>query len=324
MEANKMVSLKDAVSVIQDGDIVFFGGIVDGRRPVAAMRELARQQKKNLITLSFLSVEDFLVGAGCIKGIRGCYTHLGIFGKVPCLHRALAKNELVVDEFGHIDCQLQLMAPALGLPYVASPYCIGSDIINPNYDFSEKLRALAREPERIGAQKYIFTENPFSPEHETVVLVPALRPNVAIIHAGKIGHEGTVRIEGTQGLDIYAAFAADRVIVTAEEIVPESYLRRDPNRNNIPTTQVDMIVHVPWGAHPTALPGYYDMDMEALFIYQKAARTEEDFAKWSDEWIYSLSDNNAYLEKIGAAKMMQLKAVEPYGFKPRTSVEQLG
>jgi glutaconate CoA-transferase subunit A len=324
MASNKIVSLKEAISVIQDGDIVSYGGIVDGRRPVAAMREVARQRKKNLIALSFLAVEDFLVGAGCIKAIRGCYTHLGVFGKAPCLHRALENHELVVDEIGHIDAQLQLMAPALGLPYVASPYCIGSDIIHPDYDYSEKLRSIARHPEKIGKKKYIFTENPFSEEHETVVLVSALKPDVAIIHVGQVGAEGTVRIEGTQGLDVYAAFAADKVIITAEEIVPESYLRRDSNRNSIPTTQVDMIVHVPWGAHPTALPGYYDMDMEALFAYQKAARTAEDFDEWANEWIYSPSDHNEYLNKIGVLKMQQLTAVKPFGFKPRTNIEQLG
>ncbi len=324
MTASKIVSLKDAISTVQDGDIVFFGGIVDGRRPVAAMREVARQKKRDLIALSFLSVEDFLVGTGCVRGIRGCYTHLGVFGKAPCVHRALAKNDLVVDEFGHMDCQLQLMAPALGLPYVASPYCLGSDIINPNYDFSEKLRSFARNPEKIGLKKYIFTENPFSQEHETVVLLPAVRPNVAIIHVGQVGTEGTVRIEGTQGLDIYGAFAADKVIITAEEIVPESYLRREPNSNSIPTTQVDLIVHLPWGAHPTAMPGYYDMDMEALFGYQSAARTEEDFAAWADEWIFNLCDQNAYIEKMGTAKIMQLTAAKPFGFKPRTSIEQLG
>lgn len=324
MASNKIVSLKEAISVIQDGDIVSYGGIIDGRRPVAAMREVAKQRKKNLIALSFLAVEDLLVGAGCIKAVRGCYTHLGVFGKAPCIHRALENHELVVDEIGHIDAQLQLMAPALGLPYVASPYCIGSDIIHPDYDYSEKLRSIARHPDKIGKKKYIFTENPFSEEHETVVLVPAIKPDVAIIHVGQVGAEGTVRIEGTQGLDVYAAFAADKVIVTAEEIVPESYVRRDPNRNSIPTTQVDMIVHVPWGAHPTALPGYYDMDMEALFAYQKAARTAEGFEKWANEWIYCPSDHNEYLEKIGVPKMQQLTAVKPFGFKPRTSIEQLG
>jgi len=287
------------------------------------MRELARQGKRSLIALSFIAVEDFLVGTGCIRGIRGCYTHLGIFGTAPCVHRALAKKELVVDEFGHIDCQLQLMAPAMGLPYVASPYCIGSDIINPAYDFSGKLRSFARHPERIGTRKYLATENPFSSTGETVVLVPGMKPNVAIIHAGEVGNEGTVRFEGTQGLDVYAAFAADKVIVTAEEIVSESYLRRDPNRNSIPTTQVDMIVHLPWGAHPSAMPGYYDMDMEALFTYQRAAKTESGFAAWCDEWIYGLPDHHNYLQKVGTAKLTQLKAVKPFGFKPRVEMDEL-
>lgn len=244
---------------------------------------------------------------------------MGVFGKAPCVHRALEKNEFIVDEIGHHDCLLQVLAPSYGLPYIASPYCLGSDIIHPDYDYSHKLRAIARNPDKIPEKKYVFTENPFSVEHEPVVLLPGIKPDVAIIHVGMVGTEGTVRIDGTQGLDQFVAFASDTVIITADEIVPESYIRRDPNRNIIPSTEVDMVVHVPWGAHPSSCPGYYDYDMEALFAYQAAARTEEGFEKWLKEWVDDLPDHTAYLEKLGVAKMQQLTAVQPFGFKPRSA-----
>lgn len=316
--ASKIVSLQEAISVIQDGDIVVFGGILEGRSPMAAQREIVRQRKKNLIFLNNVSMNDFMVGAGCAKAIRGCYTHMGIFGKAPCTHRKLASGEFIVDEIGHHDCLLQLIAPSYGLPYIASPYCLGSDIINPDYDYSEKLRAIARNPHKIPKKKYIFTENPFSDEHEKVVSLAAIKPDVAVIHVGMAGTEGTVRIDGMQGVDQFSAFASDKVIITADEIVPEEYIRRDPNRNIIPSTEVDMVVHVPWGAHPSASPNYYEFDMEALFAYQAAARTEEGFNQWVKEWIDDLPDHNAYLEKVGVAKMQQLTTVKPFGFRPRT------
>lgn len=316
--ASKLVSLQEAVSVVQNGDIVAFGGIVESRRPMAAMREIVKQRKQDLILLSTVSVDDFVVGAGCAAALRGCYTHMGIFGKAPCVHRKLASKEFIVDEVGHHDCLLQVMGPSYGLPYIASPYCLGSDIINPDYDYSEQLRAVARNPHKIPKKKYIFTENLFSDEHEKVVLLAGIKPDVAIIHVGVVGTEGTVRMEGTQGIDQFYAFAADKVIITADEIVPERYIRSDPSRNNIPSTEVDMVVHVPWGAHPSASPGYYEFDMEALFAYQAAARTEEGFDQWVKEWIDDVESHTAYLEKVGVAKMQQLTAVKPFGFRPRT------
>lgn len=164
-------------------------------------------------------------------------------------------------------------------------------------------------------------DNPFSESEEKVVLFPSIRPNVCIIHVGQVGTEGTCRIDGNPGFDQYAAFASDKVIITAEEIVPEELLRQDPNRNYIPCTQVDMIVHVPWGAHPTLNPGYYDLDMEFIMRYQKAAETEEGFQAWADEWIYQIKDHYQYLEKLGVRRLHNLTAVKPFGFRPRVSVQ---
>lgn len=132
--SSKIVSLQEAISTVQDGDIIAFGGLIDARRPVAAMYEIARQGKRNLVGLAFISIEDILVSAGCLRGVRGCYTHLGVFGKAPGVHRALAKGELVIDDVGHIDAMLLTAPAAFGLPFVGSPYCIGSDITNPALD----------------------------------------------------------------------------------------------------------------------------------------------------------------------------------------------
>ncbi|MHB8919388.1 MAG: CoA transferase subunit A [Desulfocucumaceae bacterium] len=318
MRGKKIVSLHDAVSIIQDGDIVLAGGLIDSRRPMAAMYEIMRQKRKNLIFLAFLSLEDPLVGAGCIGGVRGCYTHMGIFGKGPCTQRAVRNGRLIIDDIGHVDSLMTVAAPAMGLPFVGSPYSLGTDILNPDYSRVDQLREIARNKHKIPKKKYEIMEDPFY--GGKVVLFPGIKPDVAVIHVTRAGTEGTCRTAGALGMDMNAAFAADRVIITAEEIVPEEFMRREPNQNFIPCTEVDYIVQVPWGAHPSALPGVYDLDLEFVMKYQAMARTEEGFSQWAKDWVYDIADQFSYLDRLGSKKLESLKAVEPFGFRPRVDL----
>lgn len=323
MLGSKIVSLSEAVNEVRDGDITLFGGLIDARRPMAAMFEIMRQQKKNLIALAFVALEDPLIGAGCIGGVHGCYTHMGIFGKAPCLQRAVKENKLIINDIGHADSMLAIIAGAYGLPFVGSPYSLGTDVLNPAYSKMEELRAIARNKEKIPAIKSQVTKNPFNNQNQNVVLFPAIRPDIAIIHVQQVGTEGTCRIDGVQGYDAFGALAADKVIITAEQIVPEELLRRDPNRNLIPCTEVDMIVEVPYGAHPSLVPNHYDLDLEFIKQYQAAAKTKAGFDRWADEWVYSIKSQTDFIQKLGAAKLQKLRTVEPFGFSPRAGITQL-
>ena len=109
-----------------------------------------------------------------------------------------------------------------------------------------------------------------------VQLHPAIHCDVCVCHVQQVGEEGTVRIDGSLTFDHYAVHAAKKVIVTAEQVVPEEYLRRDPNRNQIPCTSVDMIVEVPWGGHPGQVYNFYDMDIP--FLKNIQVRNAEGFA----------------------------------------------
>lgn len=320
MSEKKLVTMEQAISHVQDGDILYFGGTVDARRPMAAMYEIARQKKRNLVTLCSVSVDDFLVGADCVSACRGCYTHMGRFGKAPCVHRKMKEGKFFNDELGHIDGQTQLMAAAYGLPFVGSQYCIGSDISRPDLDYSQRLREIVRNKHKIPPQKYIHTKNPFTEAHEDVMLLSALAPDVAIIHVSQASASGTCRLDAMPGHDLTGAFAADLVIVTAEEIVPEEYLRRDPLHNFLPCNQVDYVVEAPYGAYPTVCPGYYEMDMGFLKNYQGAAREEDTFEAWMKEWVYDVKDLKQFIEKVGITKLESLKTMKPYGFRPRTDL----
>jgi len=317
MKKSKLVSLQEAMQEVKDGDCIVMGGVVEDRRPVAAACELVRQGKRGLIILAECSLsEDILVGGGCAVAYRGTYSSIGAFGISPCIQRMSEEGRIIVDDIGHTEVCLGALAAMAGAPFIATKACLGTDVLNPAYDNVAKIRELARNKDVLPAQKYVLMEDPFFGEG-MVQLHPALKADVFIVHVQQAGEEGTARIDGSLVFDHFAVHAAKKVIVTAEQVVPEEYLRRDPNRNQIPATSVDMVVEVPWGAHPGQVYNYYDMDIPFLMEYAKKALTQQGFEEWADEWIFSVKDHYGYLNKLGAARLEKLRAIPPFGYRPR-------
>lgn len=312
-----MVTIEEAVSEVRDGDVLFLGSLIESRRPMAAAYELVRQGRKGLILLAELSLaEDVLVLAGAVAGWRGCYTGMANFGLSPAALRAIEAGELIVDDIGHIDIILGGLAAMAGSPFVATRTTLGSDVLNPAYSRTTAVRALARDPEMIPREKFRLMDDPFYGQG-LVKLQPAMPADVAIIHCQIAGDEGTGRIEGSLAFDHYFIHAARKVIITAEQVVPEEYLRREPNRNQIPCTSVDLVVEIPWGAHPSQVQGFYDVDIPFIRTYAEAARTVEGGINWLEEWVHGVGDRNAYLDKLGATRLWRLRAIPPYGYRPR-------
>ena len=317
MKKSKVVSLTEAMQEVHNGDCIVLGGVVEDRRPMGAAYELIRQGKKNLILLAECSLaEDVLVGAGCVVGYRGTYSAIGAFGISPSTKRSIEAGKIVVDDIGHTDVCLGALAAMAGSPFIATRTTFGTDVLNPAYDNVAKIRNLARNPKTLPAKKYVLMEDPFYGTG-TVQLHPAMRIDVLIIHVQYVGEEGTVRIDGSLVFDHFAAHAARKVIITAEQVVPEEYLRRDPNRNQIPCTSVDMVVELPWGAHPGQLLNFYDMDIPFLTEYVGKARTEEGFREWADSWVFGVKDHMEYLDKLGASRLEKIRALPPFGYRPR-------
>jgi glutaconate CoA-transferase subunit A len=317
MKTCKLISLQVAIQEVRDGDIIFLGGIVEDRRPVAAAMEMVRQRKRNLILLGTCSLsDDILVGGGCIGAYRGCYTSNGAFGISPNMKRKAEAGDIIIDDIGHLDLGLGLMAAQAGVPFIASKTCIGTDVLNPAYDNLSKVTKIARNKEMLPNKKFILMEDPFF-GMGTVQLVPAIKLDICICHVQMVGEEGTVRIDGSLTHDHFAALAAKKVIVTAEKVVPEAFIRQDPNRNCIPCTSVDMIVELPWGAHPGQVYNFYDMDIPFIQEYAKMCSTQDGFQKWADEWICGIKEHSEYLDKLGASRLEKLRALPPYGYVPR-------
>ena len=145
----------------------------------------------------------------------------------------------------------------------------------------------------------------------TVYAVPPLKPDVTVVHAQRASASGDTQVWGLLGCQKEAAFAADRVIVVVEEVVPDSVIRADPNRTIIPGLIVDAVVAEPWGAHPSYVQGAYDRDNRFYLDWDPISRDEAATQAWLDEWVHGVAGRGEYLAKLGAERVASLRPSAP-------------
>jgi glutaconate CoA-transferase subunit A len=148
---------------------------------------------------------------------------------------------------------------------------------------------------------------------EVLATVPALNPDVTIIHAQRADADGNTQIWGLLGVQKEAAFASKRVIVVAEEIVDESVIRSDPNRTLIPGLIVNAVVHEPWGAHPSYSQGYYDRDNDFYVAWEDISRDPAKLQAYLDEFVRGVPDRKAYMAKQPELKRLAAKQLVSAG-----------
>ncbi|GAB6037944.1 CoA transferase [Fundidesulfovibrio butyratiphilus] len=316
MSSEKKITLQEAAEIVRNGSRITFSGFTIWRRPMAILYELIRQKKRNLhlIEVNGGPETEFLVGAGCVDVWESCWVGHELYGKYGAnVSRKVGTKELLVEDYSHAEMLYRFTAAASGAPYAVTQTSLGTDIHNPAYDMLG--RAGKRDGKRIAKHKYVFDDDPFFGDGRQV-LVPAAKVDVAILCVQQVGEEGTVRVRGQYYSDPEVARAADVTIVMAEEIVPESYLRRDADQNTIASFEVDHILECPYGAHPTGMFGWYDVDGPFLKAFYNGTRTQEGFDAFAKEWIHGL-DHLAYLEKLGWPRMLNLKANSALNYRPR-------
>lgn len=312
---DKFMSAEEAVRrFVHDGDMVAMGGFTVTRNPMALAREIVRQgrQDLHLVCHSHGQAMDLLVGAGCVKRIEIAYGGTGRFAPTCiCFRRAAQQGKLQVEDYSNFQMSLRFMAGAMNLPFMPCRSGMASDILSQS-GFGPELRGQGKIP----AHKAVVTGNPFGQPEEKVVLLPALNPDVALVHAQYVGEDGTVRIKGLTFLDLEQARAASRVIVSCEEIVPTSFLRQDPDQNSLPEFLIDAIVQVPYGAHPTACPYFYDYDPQHLNLYRGEAGNDESLKGYLERWVSNCPDHAAYLDQVGASQLVRIRANSQVGYAP--------
>ncbi|HON84851.1 MAG TPA: CoA-transferase [Syntrophorhabdaceae bacterium] len=311
--SDKLMGLDAAVKrFIKDGSQIALGGFTVVRNPMAVAYEIIRQGIKDLhiVCHSHGQALDVLIGAGCVKRLEIAYGGNGRYAPT-CIRfkKAIQQGDIEFEDYSNYQMSLRFLAGALNIPFIPTKSGLGSDLLT-HEGFSEEIR----KQRKVARKKLSVMQNPFSEEEDNVVLLPALNPDVALIHAQYVGEDGTVRIKGLTFADIEQAKSADVVIVTCEEIVPRSFIRLDPDQNSLPPFFVDAIVKVPYGAHPTGCYGFYDYDPKHLNMYRTVANDDEKFRKYLDEWVYDIKTPEEYLNKVGAEMLMKIKANPVLGY----------
>jgi glutaconate CoA-transferase subunit A len=199
---------------------------------------------------------------------------------------AIEAEKLEWEEYSHFSMISRLQAGAAGLPFMPMNPTAAGDL--------ERANPLYRR-----------ITDPYSGGE--VVVVPALNPDVAIVHVQRADAEGNAQIWGIIGEQKEAAFAASRVILTAEEIVPAEVIRSDPNRTLIPGFIVNAVCHVPYAAHPSYTQGYYDRDNAFYLEWDSISKDQAAVKSYLDEWVYGVKDRAEYWEKLGSEVHARLK-----------------
>ncbi|MCK4314228.1 MAG: CoA transferase subunit A [Anaerolineae bacterium] len=315
-KTNKVISLQEAVKeFIHDGTHITFGGFTMQRHPMAFIREMIRQRKRDLVIYGHSPGidADILIGAGAVKRVEVAYIGDELFvSPSPNFRKAIEEGSIQWEDYSNFGATLRLVAGALGLPFIPARTMLGSDMITKS-GFEPEERC--SDP-KAADKKLVLMDCPFT--GDKVVLLPAVNPDVAVIHAQMVGCEGTVRILGQSYADDFMTRAARKVVVTTEEIVSEEFIRRCPEQNCVPFFRVDAIVHVPYGTHPTACHGYYDYDPDHYAVYAQAAKAgAEAFQAYLEKYVYGVKDHWDYLDRVGGAKRLSdLKADSALGYNP--------
>jgi glutaconate CoA-transferase, subunit A len=255
----------------------------------AAGHEIIRQRRRDL-TLCRLTpdlIYDQMIAAGCARKLVFSWAGNPGAGSLHAFRRAVEGKggpTLEIEEYSHFGMVGRLCAGAARLPFWPMRNYMGTDLPAAN--------------PRIATVDCPYTG-------ERLATVPALNPDVTIVHAQRADAQGNTQIWGLLGVQKEAAFASKRVIVVVEELVDELVIRADPNRTVIPGLVVDAVVVEPWGAHPSYAQGYYDRDNAFYVGWEKISREPAALAAYLDEFVYGVRDRAEYVARTGGLEALR-------------------
>ena len=285
----KVMSLKEAIGLIKDGDQIASGGCHYSRTPMAAVWEIIRQKKKDLVYCrSITSTEgDLLLVAGATKHVITSWFSPGVTWGVSAVMRHYTEKKLAVfEEWSHMTLGLRFRAGGLGIPFIPARSMMGSDLVL-----------------RLPGLKEM--DCPYT--GEKLILVPALNPDVAILHTQRCDPYGNVQSDGLPFMDQDLALAANKVIVTTERIISNDQVRRKPDQTKIPFFCVDAVVEVPYGCLPHECYGEYEPDFVNMDAYVKLmmGKGPEGVREYLDKYVYAPPTWNDYLALMGFKNILQ-------------------
>lgn len=268
--ADKVMAASAAVArFVHPGAVVGMGGQNIGRCPMALSHEIIRQGIGDLTIVGCnLSIGmDQLVGAGLVRRCICGSGNLERFGTTLCWRRGIEEGTLEVEDYSHLAMVTRFLAGEMGLPFMPTRSLLGSDLLS--RDAGERTRP----------GKALVIDNPWAPG-EPVVLVPALQPDVSIVHVQRADRMGNLVIEGFATHEPEMVRASRHVIASCEDLISTDEIRAHPEQTTVPFLHVSAVVVQPFGAYPTSTYRYYDYDAEQVRAYQRAAAGGEAVAEY--------------------------------------------
>jgi glutaconate CoA-transferase, subunit A len=280
--AEKLVTLEDAVTRIRDGDHVAIGGCLYSRTPLALIWALLRRRPRQLtLSRNLISYEaEWAVVAGAADKLVTSWMGIGLPWGLSRIQREYVESgRLVFEEWSHLALGLRFRAAAMGVPFLPSLTMLGSGLMD------------------VGGSKTL--ECPYT--GATLHAVPALFPDVALLHVHRADRFGNCQIDGYPHMDADIARAATTLLVSAEEIVPDETIKLHPDRTVIPGFAVDALVHAPYGSYPHECYGLYDSEPEHFSVYVDGIkqRGAAGVADYLERYVYGPHDHAGYLALFG-------------------------
>ena len=297
---DKRMTIGEAVDAfVKDGDVITDGGFSYVRTPHQAFYEVIRQGKKNLQMIGAPNTnQSFFITYGLVTHSHSSYTGAEMRGIDKVYDRALKAGQIqILSEWSHGGVAQAFKAAQLGVAGVFSKQMLGSDIVR----YNPYLKVV---------------QNPLKGVSDPVVFVPAIYPDISIIHCHMADKYGNAYIYGPAVNDLAVAAAARKLIITAEEIVPENDIRYNKQGQIIPFFYADAVVEMPFGALPGSMPGCYYWPRQ---WWEKCMRfggaSAENNKAFCDEWIMGVKNQFEFVDKLGGAKWIaearrQTKAAE--------------
>lgn len=276
----EIVGLREAVAeLVNDGDSVALEGFTH-LIPFAGAHEIIRQGKKDLTLIRMTPdlIYDQVIGMGCARKLIFSWGGNPGVGSLHRFREAVEKgwpNPLEIEEHSHAGMANRYVAGASNLPFAVLRGYVGTDLPN----VTPTIKPI---------------ECPFTGEQ--LMAVPALRPDVAVIHAQQADTEGNVALWGITGIQKEAVMSAKRAIVTVEEVVEEF----EPHQFGIvlPSVVVDAVAVVPNGAYPSYAHGYYPRGNAFYEAWDPIARDRDKFGEWMERHVLGVEDFAGHLESI--------------------------
>src|SRR4030081_1278932 len=266
---------------VPDGSTVALGTALEALIPFAAGHEMIRQRRRDLELVGPISdaLFDQLIGAGCVRRVTAAWIGNVSEGLGHCYRRACEEGmprPLEVQDHTNFSIALALWAAAWNVPSLPTRTLLGSDIL---------------------------TTNPGLVAADGLVQVLAVKPDVAIVHVQRADEMGRAHAWGPMGITEEAGLAAQRIVLTCEELVDPSVTLSDPNRILFPETKVVAVVHEPGGAHPSPVQGFFQRDHAFYRQYAEQSRSVDGFEAWLKRWVMGVPDRATYMKGIDAASL---------------------